>query len=65
MCGSSPCQNGGTCIGRSDGYGCLCAPGFTDHNCKSHIEIQALGSDSNEGELYIGECFIIVLIRTH
>lgn len=27
--GKKKCENGGTCIGRTGGYDCLCAAGFT------------------------------------
>ncbi|CAH1790488.1 unnamed protein product, partial [Owenia fusiformis] len=32
-CSSNPCQNGGSCVDRFDGYHCTCAPGYWGANC--------------------------------
>ena len=34
-CGSSPCQNGGTCTDLVDGYTCTCSAGYTGSDCET------------------------------
>ena len=36
-CESSPCQNGGTCIDRVNGFHCDCPYGYLDYICSSLI----------------------------
>ena len=33
-----PCQNGGTCINRVNGYTCMCPPPFTDPHCQTRVD---------------------------
>ncbi|KAH3692451.1 hypothetical protein DPMN_194292 [Dreissena polymorpha] len=40
-CGSSPCQNGGSCTDRLNGYVCRCTEAYTGSNC----EVQQQGID--------------------
>ena len=32
-CHPNPCQNGGTCTDKPNGYYCKCAAGYTGRNC--------------------------------
>ncbi len=32
-CLSNPCENGGTCYDKVDGYTCVCQTGFIDDHC--------------------------------
>ena len=34
FCGSSPCQNGGTCSNQQSSYSCNCPAGFVGRNCE-------------------------------
>ena len=34
-CGSSPCQNGATCVDLVNKYRCTCLRGFTGVNCET------------------------------
>merc|ERR1719318_1643844 len=34
LCKSYPCQNGGVCTARPDGYTCACTREFTGDNCE-------------------------------
>ena len=36
-CGSSPCDNGGTCTDQIDSYICSCAPGYTGTHCETSM----------------------------
>ena len=36
-CSSGPCQNGGTCNNRVNGYACGCADGYTGTYCETGI----------------------------
>lgn len=38
LCYSSPCQNGATCVGRENGYVCLCAETFAGKHCEINTE---------------------------
>ncbi|CAK8688751.1 unnamed protein product [Clavelina lepadiformis] len=35
-CASNPCENGGTCIDRIQGFECQCPPGYTGDNCNNN-----------------------------
>ncbi|XP_031431396.1 sushi, nidogen and EGF-like domain-containing protein 1 isoform X2 [Clupea harengus] len=37
-CASYPCQNGGTCADRVNGFMCLCQPGFTGPLCEKDVD---------------------------
>ncbi|CAF0767301.1 unnamed protein product [Brachionus calyciflorus] len=39
LCQSSPCWFGGTCIGNSTDWLCLCPPGKTGINCKNYLSM--------------------------
>ncbi len=32
-CASTPCENGGTCVGSVNGYSCTCVAGYTGEHC--------------------------------
>lgn len=34
-CASTPCQNGGTCVDKVNGFSCKCVAGFTGENCET------------------------------
>ena len=34
-CGSTPCQNGGTCTDAVNGYDCTCVTGYTGDDCET------------------------------
>ena len=34
-CSSNPCQNGGTCVDKVNGYLCSCAHGYTGTECQN------------------------------
>ncbi len=37
LCYSSPCQNGGTCVSRENGYVCLCPENFAGKTCNVNL----------------------------
>lgn len=37
-CMSSPCANGGRCVQESEGYSCVCAPGWGGKDCTSWLK---------------------------
>ena len=45
----SPCENGGGCSDRVNGYECTCAPGWTGMNCDTDIEECISDPCQNEG----------------
>ena len=34
-CASTPCENGGTCVDKVNGFSCKCVAGFTGANCET------------------------------
>ncbi|XP_078700873.1 uncharacterized protein LOC144927365 [Branchiostoma floridae x Branchiostoma belcheri] len=46
-CISDPCQNGATCVDRTDRYVCQCAPGWEGTNCDINIDECASGPCQN------------------
>ena len=37
-CEKKPCQNGGTCIDKVNGYMCTCIKGYTGLNCETGMD---------------------------
>uniref|UniRef100_A0A7N8XXP7 Delta-like protein n=1 Tax=Mastacembelus armatus TaxID=205130 RepID=A0A7N8XXP7_9TELE len=47
-CLSNPCLNGGSCAETSQGYECLCAPGWTGPSCSINVD-ECLGNPCSHG----------------
>ena len=45
-CGSNPCQNGGSCTDKLNGYSCTCVTGYIGSHCAQgkKIGLQAVAS---------------------
>ena len=43
ICDDNPCENGGTCSAKDDGYECDCKQGFQGINCEEVIGKILLG----------------------
>ena len=39
VCASAPCQHGGTCTDKVNGYRCLCVSGYTGINCQTGMAV--------------------------
>ncbi|XP_048583235.1 neurogenic locus Notch protein isoform X2 [Nematostella vectensis] len=48
-CTSAPCQNGGSCVDRRDGYTCTCEAGYNGINCEIEINECDSGPCNNGG----------------
>lgn len=48
-CGSNPCQHGGQCLDRLNGYTCQCLPGYTGTNCETNMDDCAVNPCRNGG----------------
>ncbi|XP_035685536.1 cartilage intermediate layer protein 2-like [Branchiostoma floridae] len=48
-CASDPCNNGGTCTDRVNGYTCDCAEGYEGDNCETDTDECASGPCNNGG----------------
>lgn len=43
-CLSNPCQNGGTCNDKDNGYICTCGPGYLGRHCENDVAVCETGN---------------------
>ncbi|XP_073821482.1 protein eyes shut-like [Musca autumnalis] len=56
-CMSNPCQNGGHCRDRNNGYTCTCQPGYLGDHCEVDVAVCETGTGArcqNDGECLEG-----------
>lgn len=46
-CLSNPCQNGGICIDKDNGYMCTCSPGYLGSHCEFDVAVCKTGNCRN------------------
>ena len=47
-CMSNPCQNGGHCRDRNNGYTCTCQPGYLGDHCEVDVAVCETGKLTND-----------------
>ncbi|XP_053732042.1 protein eyes shut homolog [Synchiropus splendidus] len=50
-CDRDPCQNGGTCLQKSNGSVCLCPERFEGHHCETRIGIDCLSKSCRDATI--------------